>query len=253
MNPAFSVIWLTTLIGAGQGLFVALVVLQAQGWAGQGSAGFGFFALGGSLALGAVGALLALALYLCTAMIYASIRFLREWASPYTLASYTLIGLASGTVLAAALAGFRAPALTDELGRAALALTLLALATRALQLRRNAWLKPRSTLQSAIGVRHPVIRQRAMGFMGGSFNTREFFHGRGAGTLRWMKWGFLLAGFVLPALLLALVLWVGFGSYRNQWVLAAAFGVQFAGLMAERWFFFAQANHPQNLYYQAVS
>ena len=32
-----------------------------------------------------------------------------------------------------------------------------------------------------------------------------------------------------------------------------AFVVQYVGLLAERWFFFAQANHPQNLYYQAVS
>ena len=31
-----------------------------------------------------------------------------------------------------------------------------------------------------------------------------------------------------------------------------AFVVQYLGLMAERWFFFAQANHPQNLYYQAI-
>ena len=33
---------------------------------------------------------------------------------------------------------------------------------------------------------------------------------------------------------------------------AIAFALQYAGLLAERWFFFAQANHPQNLYYQAV-
>lgn len=26
-----------------------------------------------------------------------------------------------------------------------------------------------------------------------------------------------------------------------------------AGVLAERWFFFAQARHPQNLYYQVVS
>jgi len=31
-----------------------------------------------------------------------------------------------------------------------------------------------------------------------------------------------------------------------------AFAVQYAGLLAERWFFFAQSNHPQNLYYQTV-
>ena len=36
-------------------------------------------------------------------------------------------------------------------------------------------------------------------------------------------------------------------------LLLAAFGVQYVGLLAERWFFFAQARHPQNLYYQAVS
>jgi DMSO reductase anchor subunit len=32
-------------------------------------------------------------------------------------------------------------------------------------------------------------------------------------------------------------------------LLAAACLVQYAGLVAERWFFFAEAKHPQNLYY----
>jgi DMSO reductase anchor subunit len=35
--------------------------------------------------------------------------------------------------------------------------------------------------------------------------------------------------------------------------LAAAFLVQYVGLLAERWYFFAQANHPQNLYYQSIA
>jgi len=35
-------------------------------------------------------------------------------------------------------------------------------------------------------------------------------------------------------------------------LLLAAFLAQYVGLLAERWFFFAQANHPQNLYYQTV-
>ena len=35
-------------------------------------------------------------------------------------------------------------------------------------------------------------------------------------------------------------------------LLLLAFAVQFVGLMFERWFFFAQANHPQNLYYQTI-
>jgi DMSO reductase anchor subunit len=33
----------------------------------------------------------------------------------------------------------------------------------------------------------------------------------------------------------------------------AAFGVQYLGLLAERWYFFAEARHPQNLYYQSMA
>ena len=35
--------------------------------------------------------------------------------------------------------------------------------------------------------------------------------------------------------------------------LAFAINARAPGLLAERWFFFAQARHPQNLYYQVVS
>ena len=67
--------------------------------------------------------------------------------------------------------------------------------------------------------------------------------------LRAVKWCFLALAFVLPALLLGAGL---AGSVRAA-VLAPRSCVQYAGLLAERWFFFAQANHPQNLYYQAIS
>ena len=40
------------------------------------------------------------------------------------------------------------------------------------------------------------------------------------------------------------------GDYTG--LLSAAFIIQYVGLLAERWFFFAQANHPQNLYYQTI-
>jgi hypothetical protein len=36
-------------------------------------------------------------------------------------------------------------------------------------------------------------------------------------------------------------------------VLAPAFVVQYLGLRAERWLSFAQANHPQDLYYQVIA
>ena len=109
-------------------------------------------------------------------------------------------------------------------------------------------LKPKSTLQTAIGIKHPQIVQKTQGAMGGSFNTREFFHGQSAGRLANVKWVFLVTAFVIPSFLLLINL-----TQPSQSGLWLAFLVQFGGLLAERWFFFAQANHPQNLYYQSVA
>jgi DMSO reductase anchor subunit len=86
----------------------------------------------------------------------------------------------------------------------------------------------------------------AQGFMGGSFNTREFFHGRPRLVVTLARLAFLVLGFPLPGWLLG---WGGGGLA----VYVAAFVLQFIGLLAERWVFFADARHPQNLYYQAAS
>jgi DMSO reductase anchor subunit len=198
------------------------------------------------LPLAALG--LAAALWLCTAMIYACIRFIQEWAQPLTLVNFTLIGLSSGLVLACALAALAEQrALLLAAAPMALVLTVAAGATRIAALRRNARLRPKSTLQSATGIRTPQLKQMAMGMTGGAFNTREFFHGRTSALLRQVKNGFVLLGFVLPALLLA---WGLVSEALWPWLLALV--LQAPGLLAERWFFLAQANHPQNLYYQAV-
>jgi len=198
--------------------------------------------------LGLAATLLALALFVCTGMIYACLRFLREWHSPLTVVNFVLLGCASGFTLAAAVSAASAPQLTTLFAWYALVFTLLGLAGRGAALVRNRRLKPKSTLQTAIGIKHPRIVQKSMGFQAGSFNTREFFHGRAPGTLRWVRWAFLLAAFAVPALLLAMSL-----AASSTALLAPAFAIQLAGLVAERWFFFAEANHPQNLYYQAVA
>lgn len=190
----------------------------------------------------------ALLLWFCTAMIYACIRFIQEWAHPLTVLNYGLIGLSSGLVLAAALAAaLREPALAAALGGPALAVTLLAGLARLASLRRNAALRPRSTLQSATGIRARRLVQMSMGMSAGSFNTREFFHGLADGALRRVRLLALVLGFLVPLLLAA---WGWRSGSVAPW--GAAVLVQAAGLLAERWMFFAQARHPQNLYYQRV-
>jgi sulfite dehydrogenase (quinone) subunit SoeC len=188
MNPAFSVIFLTTLIGVGQGLFLALFSSQTYTMVGvlptqPGS----YYAVGGLLALGflvtglicsffhlghperawraasqwrtswlsrevialplamglifvyallnwveldadlygwglpgqvaltvgSMGAAASLILFLCTGMIYAAIKFLQEWSTPFTVVNFFLLGSASGFTFAAAYASVAAPGMVE--------------------------------------------------------------------------------------------------------------------------------------------
>ncbi|MEO7709392.1 MAG: DmsC/YnfH family molybdoenzyme membrane anchor subunit [Caldimonas sp.] len=315
MNPAFSVIFFTTLAGAAQGLVVALalatlggVVISASFLAGAlalafvmllGGLGASFMHLGRperawraammwrtswlsrevivlpafigtvglwwlavrldagpvwrDMLLPLAGIAIAALLWYCTAMIYACLRFIEEWSHPLTLVNYTLIGLASGSVLCAALAAWAGEGvLLRAVGPWALVATGIAGATRALALRRNAALRPKSTLQSATGIAAPRLVQTSMGMSAGSFNTREFFHRATPTVYRQIRLAGLLLLFALPA---ACMLWALFAARDPAapapWLVAML--LQVPGLLADRWFFFAQARHPQNLYYQVVS
>ncbi len=326
MHPAFSVIFLTTLIGVGQGLFLALYTGQVYSLAkllpAQDSSAFygvgsllalillggglfaSFFHLGhperawraiakwktswlsreviilpafmfmvflygvihymgwtqtwfviqgalpvdASLIVGLLGSLLAFALFICTAMIYAGVKFLQEWHSPLTVANYTLLGIASGFMLAAAFSAWTGVDLVAFFGTWAVIFTLVGLATRGASLIRNAHLKHKITTQTAIGVRHNTIEQKAQGFMGGSFNTREFFHGASATTFKAVKYLFLVLVFPLPIALIAAAYFT-----ESATLPLVAFAIQYLGLLLERWYFFAEATHPQNLYYRSMA
>ena len=324
MHPAFSVIFLTTLIGAGQGLFLAIyteqvyatfnvvfyevnpmfpalasfvalllclaglfasffhlgkpmrawrsVAMWRTSWLSREVIAlpafmavlflYGFtvfmdwspvlFMIGTvpvtlTLLIGLAATMLAFVLFACTGMIYASLKFLQEWHSPLTLVNYTLLGMASGFMLATVGAAYFAQDLQMFFGIWTVILTLLGLIFRVASLVRNSRIKPKATVQSAIGVKHPQIKEKDQGFQGGSFNTREFFHHVKPAMFKSIKWFFLLMAFIFPVALLALGL-----ATSSPEILAIAFIVQYVGLLAERWFFFAQANHPQNLYYQLV-
>jgi sulfite dehydrogenase (quinone) subunit SoeC len=194
----------------------------------------------------AAAAVLSLALFVCTGMIYAAIKAMHAWATPLTPLNFALIGLASGGTLACALAAlWAAPAATALLPSLAgwtLACTLLAAVGRITTLRRSLRGAMPSTLQSALGIRHPRIALMAAGTLAPGFNEREFEHGRSAATLARVRWAAAIAGFAGPAAVLALP------ALHRPLPLLLAFAVQIGGLLAERWHFFAEARHTQNLY-----
>ncbi len=196
-----------------------------------------------SLALGAVASVLALVLYLCTGMIYAAVKAIREWATPLTPLNFTVLGLASGFAFGAALAAATAPALVPALAWLALAATIVGVITRGGQLWRNATLEGGATLQTAIGVRHPRIVRSTQGLMSRTFNDREFSHGRTASFVLGVRWTAVLFGFLVPVAALAATQGrIGVGALATVGI------IQLTGLLAERWIFFADARHPQNLY-----
>jgi DMSO reductase anchor subunit len=190
----------------------------------------------------------ALLLWYCTAMIYASLRFIQEWAHWSTVANFILIGFASGSVLTCALAASNGQALLlSTLAPWATVATAVAALVRWFSLHRNSSLRPTSTLQSATGIQSKRLVQKSMGMSAGAFNTHEFFHGASQLVLRNVRWAFVLGLFVLPFGLAVCAL-----SSGAAWPWAWAVLLQAPALIAERWVFFAQAKHPQNLYYQVV-
>jgi sulfite dehydrogenase (quinone) subunit SoeC len=200
---------------------------------------------GPALVFGLVAAGLALLLYLCTGMIYAAVKAIREWAHPVTPLNFALIGIASGLLLCTGLAAWIDPRPVPQLVAATLIALVLAAASRAFSIWRNATLQPKTTTQSALGVRNPRIVQTSQGMTAGSFGSREFFHGRSPDVLKWAQTLAVVLGAALPLVVL------GFSSGALSAVVALLlFAVQYVGLLAERWFFFAEARHPQNLYQQ---
>jgi sulfite dehydrogenase (quinone) subunit SoeC len=201
-----------------------------------------------TLGWGLAAAVLALLLYLCTGMIYAAVKAIREWATPLTPWNYMLLGVASGLMLCTALAAALAPTLAAPLAMAALIATLAGGISRSLTLWRNLTLPPKTTIQSALGVRHPRIVQTSQGMTAGSFGTREFFHGHAPWHVIGMRLCAVVFGVVAPVAALVVL-----GAGLTAGAAALLFVVQYFGLLAERWSFFAEGQHPQNLYYQRTA
>ena len=193
-----------------------------------------------------------LVLWICTAKIYQCIRFIQEWSHPSTLTNFILLGLSSGGLLLEFLLLVwndpNTPLGISLISGVNFILLFLALNLKLWIWRRNQKLKPKSNLASATGIKGMNIRQTSMGFMGGSFNTREFFHHQTDRVINNIRKVILLMVYVGPMLLLALNM-----SSPSAFQIALALLMHYLGLLAERWMFFAEANHPQNLYYQRVS
>jgi DMSO reductase anchor subunit len=194
----------------------------------------------------------ALALFVASGMVYAKIRYIREWNTLLTPVNFALVGLSTGGVSLVAVYQVVGAWPTASLFAMRLAFPALALGFvfKAVSYWRDARIYNPVTMKSALGVAHNDIRLMDWGSSYAHYNTKEYIYRKHMdirGTLKLLS---LAAIYVIPFALMTL-------DYRpllsgGQGVMAIPSAIiSVLGAFVERWLFFAEGNHMQNLYYGA--
>jgi sulfite dehydrogenase (quinone) subunit SoeC len=191
---------------------------------------------------------MAIVTVVCTAMIYASLKPIRQWRQVWTLPVYLLLAAASGALLfvdlTLAFGAFR-----PAFGWLAIALIALGAFAKLSYWRAIDGEPPRSTLASATGLQSfGAVRLLEPPHTEENFVMREMGFRIARKHAAKFRRFVLLALFVAPALLVLAATLVASAplplASAGLATLCAA-----AGLGAERWLFFAEATHASMLYY----
>jgi sulfite dehydrogenase (quinone) subunit SoeC len=194
---------------------------------------------------------LAWVVLVCTAMIYASLKPIRQWHTRWTPAVYVVLGHWSGAILLSGLLSATDAALRSI----AVALGVAAIAVKWMYWQTIDGDAGSVTLEHAIGVDRGV---RPTTDMGGAsiMRARLFDTGHSHGTFLTDEFGFTLARRYRT--LLRAVFWIAGIAIPLAWIVFATPGwwsaslagtLCIAGLIAERWLFFAEARHTVRLFH----
>ncbi|MER8393057.1 dimethyl sulfoxide reductase anchor subunit [Mesorhizobium sp. M0045] len=214
--------------------------LFGTGWVVLGRTS-GWVAVAGLLA--AIGAV---ATVCTTGMIYASLKPIAQWHSRFTLPGYLIFSAMTGCVLLnALLQGFAVG--SNTLLAAALLLTVLGWGWKLATWRHNDRLEIPTTANSATGLAGGTVRSMEWPHTEENYLLKEMgFRIARKHSVRLRQITQVLA-FALPALLLV-------AAFALPWPYAAVSSMlaaiaQLAGMLVERWLFFAEAKHTVTLYY----
>lgn len=190
--------------------------------------------------LRAVIAIIALLTVFCTAMIYQSLKTIPQWHHISTACNYLLLALMSGGVVFNLFASLGGAAHTPA--AASVIVTLLCTAAAAggkLYHYHRIGSCEDIRIGNATGFSRAQARLLDAGHTGATFLTREFIYHCPAATLRRRRHIALALTFLSPPL----ALWAPLPL-----AVPAALAM-FAGLLLERWLFFAEARHSVRAYH----
>lgn len=225
------VLAVATFLPAGL-LFLSLPLLGFSGW----------FTLLCALLAGAG----AVATVFATAMIYASLKPIRQWHHPKVPAVYMLMGLASGAAMLAALLSF-------DIGGSWASFIAAIILLGAWVLKRLYWhdidtMKPFSTMESATGLgRIGKVSLLEPPHTGENYLLSEM--GFRVARKHATKLRLLAQVIALSAAVLLVVAGIIGGGWGQLIFAFPAAAMALASIAVERWLFFAEAKHSVTLYY----
>ena len=195
--------------------------------------------------LGTVGSI---ATVFSTAMIYTSLRSVQAWHTPLTVAGYLSFSAAGGLLLATVAAYAGGSAAAPALGVGGVVALAAAWAFKGAWWRRQKRMTPLSTPESATGLGAiGRVRLHEAPHATENYLTREMGFRVARKHADKLERLALASGGVVPALLLAGATLAGGGPALALALLAVPFHA--AGVLAERWLFFATARHAVMNYY----
>ena len=216
------------------------VALLGFGWVFLHRADGLFAAMG---ILSAIGAAVTVA---CTAMIYASLKPVAQWHSRYTVPAYLIFSLMTGSLIFCALL-YAFGAGSPELVFFAIACCLAGWVWKVATWRHNDRLVPASTTNTATGLAGGTVRSVEWPHTGENYLLKEMGFRVARKHARRLRMIATVLAFVLPIVLLIAA--VPASGILAAAILSAAAIIQLAGMLVERWLFFAEARHTVSLYY----
>jgi DMSO reductase anchor subunit len=194
---------------------------------------------GPTMVIGLIAALCGLATVASQAMIYATLKPIRQWHNSYVLPNFLLLSLYSGAVWLAAVG---AGAVAAAIG---IVLAVIAAAVKWSYWQSIDTAQPVATIESATGLGAiGKVRPLEPPHTEENYLLREMGYmiaRKHAAKLRLIA---LVVGFVVPVVLLL----IGFAVAGIACAVVAALAA-LAGIYIERWLFFAEATHTVTLYY----
>jgi DMSO reductase anchor subunit len=221
-----------------EGVLALLFVPVALGYLVVGYLGG---APGWQTGLGIAGVLLAWATLFSTGMIYACLKTIPQWNDRLVPAAYLVNGHLSGALLLLALAALDQKALSACVGMVLVFLALTAL-VKGMYYRKFGSRPGTHALPTAIGMTAARAKLLDSGHTHGTFLTHEFVFRLGREQARLLRGLFFALSLLVPTAIVAV-------GVRDPLALALTALACLTGLLAERWLFFAEAQHVVRLYH----